>query len=265
LFGEIDDIAEVPVDVATRFREDGYVVVRKLLTRELVETIRRRCDDAAAGAAWEPSASDPYRRAFRYVMNARLADPVLSRVAQGKRLAQLAARILDVVGVRLSHDQVLYKPEGGASTPIHADQFHWPVSTDATITAWIPLQDTSADAGSLQFYRGSHRLDAENRTWICNEKDSVAVQAYLASRFPLDVIEYTGGDVSFHRGWTFHLALANNSPMVRRAYSVVFMQDDITIVTPRPGVRLEHLRAWYPEARVGDMLHDAHHPVVFRF
>lgn len=264
LFGEVDSIADSGGDTSDRFREDGYVVVRRLLSLELVQTIQLRCDALAAATDWNPTAADPYRRAFQFRMNGHLRDRVLDRVVRGRRLAEFASRLLEVPDIRLSHDNVLYKPGGADTTPIHADQFHWPVSSDATVTAWIPLQATSAESGSLQFYRGSHSLDTVARDRLSGALEPDAVHEYLSSRFPLDVIEYTAGDVSFHRGWTFHRAFGNSTSQVRRAFAVVFMDAQITIVAPRPSLRLEHLCHWCPNARVGGSLDDERNPVVFQ-
>lgn len=263
LFGEVDDIAKLPCDVVESFQEAGFGVVRKLLSAELVSTCRRHCDIAVNDATWDPVAIDPYRRAFQYAMNARLRDRVLHRIAIGKRVAQVATVLLRCTGVRLSHDQVLYKPATADGTPTHADQYHWPVSTDATITAWIPLQSTSIDSGALQFYGGSHRLSETDRAWLSTEATNEQADTFLAKRFPLEKITFEMGDVSFHRGWTFHRASANRSSEVRAAYSLVFMEHDIRIIAPRMGVRLELLSNWCPNARVGAALDAERNPIVF--
>lgn len=61
-----------------------------------------------------------------------------------------------VEGVRLYHDQALYKEAGGGPTPWHADQYYWPLTTDRIVTAWIPLQPVSADMGPLAFAERTH-------------------------------------------------------------------------------------------------------------
>ena len=80
-------------------------------------------------------------------------------VVFGKRLAGIAAALLEVAGVRLYHDQALLKEPGGGLTPAHADQFYWPLASDRAITAWVPLQPVPADMGPIGFYAGSHKFD----------------------------------------------------------------------------------------------------------
>ena len=73
------------------------------------------------------------------------------------------AKLLGVAGVRLYHDQSLYKEPGGGITPAHADQYYWPLASDRIVTAWIPLQPVPEDMGPLAFYAGSHHHAAHAR------------------------------------------------------------------------------------------------------
>jgi ectoine hydroxylase-related dioxygenase (phytanoyl-CoA dioxygenase family) len=70
----------------------------------------------------------------------------------------LAADLMEVEGVRLYHDQALFKEAGGGITPWHADQYYWPLATSKTITAWIPLQATPLEMGPLEFSAGSQQV-----------------------------------------------------------------------------------------------------------
>ena len=263
-FGELNTPFEIPASLAKGFQRDGFVIVRGLLSASLVAAVRRRCDRVIEEAVWDVNSENPYRRAFRYLMNARLRDSIIDRFSRSRRLAGVALRLLGARGVRLSHDQLLYKPPHAGVTPIHADQYHWPVSDDATVTAWIPLQATSSEMGSLSFYKGSQQLDDATRTRICSESNEESAHAELLKHFPLQHLEYADGDVSFHRGWTFHRALGNQSDATRRALSVVYMSEDIRIVEPRDGTPLESLAPWCPGAVVGGFLNPTHNPLVIR-
>ena len=85
---------------------------------------------------------DTYGKAFLQLFNLWREDPQIQTLIFSKRLAQLAADLMEVEGVRLYHDQALFKEAGGGITPWHADQYYWPLATSKTITAWIPLQAT---------------------------------------------------------------------------------------------------------------------------
>ena len=47
---------------------------------------------------------------------------------------------MQVDGVRIYHDQALYKEPGGGCTPWHADGYYFPLDTEKILTAWVPLQ-----------------------------------------------------------------------------------------------------------------------------
>jgi ectoine hydroxylase-related dioxygenase (phytanoyl-CoA dioxygenase family) len=96
-----------------------------------------------------------YDRAFLQVMNLWESSALVREFVMGRRLARIAAELLEVDGVRLYHDQSLYKEPGGGITPAHADQYYWPLATDRAVTAWIPLADVPLDQGPLAFYAGS--------------------------------------------------------------------------------------------------------------
>jgi hypothetical protein len=101
-----------------------------------------------------------------------------------KRLAKIAADLMQVDGVRLYHDQALFKEAGGGITPWHADQHYWPLSTDKTITAWIPLQATPLEMGPLEFSAGSHVIQEGRELSISDDSEQQIEKAPPGNRLP---------------------------------------------------------------------------------
>ena len=134
-------------------------------------------------------------------------------------------------GVRIYHDQALYKEASGGITPWHADQYYWPVDSDKTCTAWVPLQETSDEMGSLMFSERSHRLQMGRNLEISEESETTLKQALES--FPTDKGPYDLGDVSFHAGWTFHRAGANNTDQVREVMTMIYMDENIHVAEPK--------------------------------
>ena len=64
---------------------------------------------------------DTYGKAFVQLFNIWREDPQIKTFTFSKRLARLAADIMEVDGVRMYHDQALFKEDGGGITPWHAD------------------------------------------------------------------------------------------------------------------------------------------------
>ena len=75
-----------------------------------------------------PEKRDTYNKAFLQVGNIWTKNATVKEFCWGQRLARLAAELMGVRGVRMYHDQALYKEAGGGITPWHADQYYWPIS-----------------------------------------------------------------------------------------------------------------------------------------
>ena len=76
---------------------------------------------------------------------------------------------MEVEGVRLYHDQALFKEAEGGITPWHADQYYWPLSTSKTITDLIPLQATPLEMGPLEFSAGSQQVFQKLLNWFLSD------------------------------------------------------------------------------------------------
>src|SRR5690606_17344044 len=64
-----------------------------------------------------------YGKAFLQIFNLWKQDEDIKRLIFSKRLAGIAAQLMQIEGVRLYHDQALFKEPGGGITPWHADQY----------------------------------------------------------------------------------------------------------------------------------------------
>ncbi|MEV4177957.1 phytanoyl-CoA dioxygenase family protein [Nonomuraea sp. NPDC049709] len=262
---------ELPYDLdasaVRRFDEDGFVKLPGVL-------------DAKTIAAYEPEITskvielntqhlpleerDTYGKAFLQVTNLwRHSDPV-REFAFSQRLARIAAELLGVEGVRLYHDQALYKEPGGGITPWHADQYYWPLAGDRTVTVWIPLQETPAEMGPLSFAAGSHRFEYGRDLPISEESERALRQALAERDFPHVGTPYRLGEVSYHLGWTFHHAPPNRSSIPRRVMTVIYMDADITVARPANDHQANDLRAWLPGAEVGAVPDTPLNPVLYR-
>ena len=63
-----------------------------------------------------------YGKAFLQLMNLWTSDENIKKLIFSRRIAQIASDLMQVKGVRLYHDQALYKEAGGGITPWHADR-----------------------------------------------------------------------------------------------------------------------------------------------
>lgn len=249
----LDSAYPINTEHTARFARDGFIHLPEILP-------------AATVAAYEPEISaqvvtlntehrplaerSTFKRAFLQVMNLWRHSESIRRLVFSRRLAQVAAQLLDVASVRLYHDQALYKEPGGGPTPWHADQYYWPFDSDRTCTLWLPLHDVSPAMGPLSFATGSHRLDLGRDQAISDESEKI-IQANLANA-TLDVASepFAIGDASVHQGWTFHRAEPNTTNTPRRVLTIIYLDADITVAEPTSATRSDFDR-WLPGATVG--------------
>jgi len=204
-----------------------------------------------------------YHKAFLQVTNIWTRSDVARELVFAPRLARIATELLGTRGVRLYHDQALYKEPGGGITPWHADGYYWPLSGELTVTAWIPFQDTPVEMGPLAFASGSHTFPALRDLAISDDSERVIDEAMERERFPYVQEPFALGDVSFHYGLTFHRAPANLSDRPRRVMTVIYMDRDIEVAEPANENQRGDLEAWLPGARVGETPDGPLNPVLY--
>jgi ectoine hydroxylase-related dioxygenase (phytanoyl-CoA dioxygenase family) len=208
---------------------------------------------------------DTYGKAFLQIFNLWREDEHIKDFVFSKRLGKIAADLMQTKGVRMYHDQALYKEGGGGITPWHADQYYWPLSTDKTITAWIPLQTVPLEMGPLEFSAGSHVI-VEGRELAIGDDSEVIIQKKLRVTDFKHVIEpFDLGEVSFHSGWVFHRAGANQTPAMRKVMTVIYMDKDMVLQEPENENQVNDWKTWCPGAKIGEVINTPLNPVIYSF
>jgi hypothetical protein len=260
---------ETPYDLDTaaveRFAADGFVRLPGVLSPA---TVRHYEPEITARVIELNTLHLPmderttYQKAFLQVTNLWQHSEAVRQLVFSLRLARLAAGLLGVRGVRLYHDQALYKETGGGITPWHADQYYWPVSTDRCCTVWIPLQATPVEMGPLSFAVGSHRFEIGRDLGISDESEARIGEEVDRQGFEVSVAPYAEGAASFHLGWTFHRANPNGTDLARRAMTIIYMDADMTVAEPANENQAGDLRAWMPGAEPGSAPDTPLNPVL---
>ncbi|PTT74235.1 phytanoyl-CoA dioxygenase, partial [Pseudomonas sp. HMWF010] len=124
---DLDTPLPVSSDVIERYRTEGFVRLSGVLDAATLahygEEITRLT--LALNTQDKPLEDrSTYDRAFLQVMNLWRTSEVVRQFVFGKRIAGIAAALMGVEGVRLYHDQSLYKEPSGGFTPAHADQYY---------------------------------------------------------------------------------------------------------------------------------------------
>ncbi len=246
------------------YNENGYIKLKHVLSADLLEHYRQliqaRVAELSADAIPLEQRST-YGKAFLQIMNLWTESDGVREFVFGKRLARIAAELMQVSGVRIYHDQALYKEAGGGITPWHADQYYWPVSSDKMITAWVPLQQTPINMGPLAFCAGSHRSPIGRDLEISDESETTLQEAL--STFAVEDGGFDLGELSFHSGWTFHRAGANSTAQAREVMTVIYMDEDMMLVAPKNKDQQNDIERWCPGVAVGQVVASPLNPVVY--
>lgn len=206
---------------------------------------------------------DTYGKAFLQLFNLWRENDEVKAFVFSKRLAKIATDLMQVDGVRMYHDQALFKEGGGGITPWHADQYYWPLSSDKTITAWIPLQAVPKEMGPLEFSAGSHQIVEGRDLKIGDDSEKLIAQKLRVTDFEHVIEPFDLGEVSFHSGWVFHRAGANITNQMRKVMTVIYMDKDMVLQQPENENQINDWNTWCTGAKVGEIIDTELNPVMY--
>eukprot|EP01006_Ploeotia_vitrea_P061107 TRINITY_DN77257_c0_g1_i1.p1 TRINITY_DN77257_c0_g1~~TRINITY_DN77257_c0_g1_i1.p1 ORF type:complete len:280 (+),score=93.76 TRINITY_DN77257_c0_g1_i1:3-842(+) len=214
------------------FVEEGFVVVERMVSRDVVERMREvydrfldgsidvgdnrydlgRLDDNAPGG--EGAESIP-----QIMWPSDFVDGLVDSELHQNGL--LIARQLLGEDMAFDFDMLIAKPphSDDAVMPWHQDQAYWPDMPDKrAVSAWIALDASVPENGAMWFIPQSHLAPerkhvkagpAANAPLKCDAEESEGV-----------CISLEPGDATFHHGGTAHYSRGNSTSHVRRAYII---------------------------------------------
>jgi ectoine hydroxylase-related dioxygenase (phytanoyl-CoA dioxygenase family) len=261
--------APYSLDDATihRFRDDGFIRLPNVLSPEtlaqFVPDINRVVDENNRLKDVPFEKRTLYDQAFVQVMNIWTRNQNVRELAFSKRVARIAAELMGTRGVRMWHDQALYKEPSGGFTPWHVDQQYWPMSGPNSITAWIPLQPVPIEMGPLCFGRASHRKRIGRDLEISAESEQQIRDEVRKAKIDEVQEPFALGDVSFHLGWTLHRAGPNQTAGPRRVFTIIYMDIDMRLAAPTNKNQQLDWETWTPSTKVGEIMADPLNPILY--
>lgn len=250
------------------YRQDGHLLLQGVANQSVIDRYRPIIQSEVTRLNNETRPlheRDTYGKAFIQISNLWEFSEAVRPFVFARRFAKIAAQLMGVSGVRMYHDQALFKEPGGGHTPWHQDQIYWPVDTENTITLWMPLVDIPQEVGSMQFASGSHKRGYINKLVISDESHKTLAQYIEAEKFPL--VSYGGmaaGDATFHAGWTLHSAPGNPTPNTREVMTVIYVADQTKVLEPDTNARKKDLARWMPGLNPGDMIDSPLNPLMYQ-
>ena len=247
------------------FQENGFIRLKNVLPPEVLAHYERIISNrvfAENNLADVPMEErDTYQKAFIQIINIWTRDETAKEFVFSRRLAGIASQLLGCEHIRLYHDQALYKEPFGGFTPWHADQYYWPLEKLNTCTVWIPFQETPLEMGPLAFAEKSQYYTGGRGLEISDESERVLgeeMQMYQYNEEPYEL-----GEVSFHYGWTYHRAGANQTAKPRNVMTMIYTDDENLVMEPIRQEQINDRNNFLPNTQAGDYPRTSLNPLLY--
>lgn len=256
-------LSEQQIEYYQKYR---YIKLKNVLNEETLHFFNEIITAQVSKMNTESTAIESrttYGKAFLQLFNLWTENEAIKQLIFSKRLGKIATDLMQTNGVRIYHDQALFKEGGGGITPWHADQYYWPLETDKTVTAWIPLQATPLELGPLEFSAGSHQIVEGRELAISDESEAIIQQKLRITDFKHVIEAFDLGEISFHSGWVFHRAGANTTNVMRKVMTIIYMDKDMKLKQAENENQINDWNTWCPNAKVGEMINTPLNPVIY--
>lgn len=208
-------------DERSRFVEDGFVIVRSLLSPveiDLLGRIARRDQELAESAYGREDASG---QTVTLALRNDLSDDIYSALARSRRVVERMTAFLGDEVYHYHHKLILKEPRVGGAWEWHQDYGYW-YHNGCLLpdmgSCMIAIDRATQANGCLQVLRGSHhmgRIDharTGDQTGADLERVNVALE-----RFVLVHVELDPGDAVFFHANLLHRSDQNRSEHARWA------------------------------------------------
>jgi ectoine hydroxylase-related dioxygenase (phytanoyl-CoA dioxygenase family) len=263
---DLTDIINISKEDVEFFNKNGYIKLKNILSPDTIRYMNETISSEVKRLNTQHlhmDQRDTYGKAFLQIMNIWTKSDAVKNISFSKKLASIASQLLEVSGVRMYHDQALFKEPSGGHTPWHADQYYWPLSSDRTVTVWIPLQATPLELGPLEFSQGSQLLTVGRDKKISDESEALLAKTLRINDFPHIVEPFDTGEVSYHMGWLYHRAGPNTTDKMRGVMTVIYMDKDIKLKQPENENQIADWNTWCPGVTVGEVVDSELNPILF--
>jgi len=263
----IDGAHELDHATIDALRRDGHCCVRDLATADECAAFLPVITEGVDKWHPEPTPLDErstYERAFLQAAALRSIHKPTRGFVDSPRFAKVAADLLGVDGVRLYHDQALFKEPGGGRTPWHQDQNYWPLDTDEVVTMWMPLADIDPAVGSMSFVDGSHLGRDVGAGQISDESDRTIEDSIAAGNRSITTHgALKAGDATFHKGWTIHSAGQNPTAAMRPVMTIIWFADGARITEATSPEQEFDLQTWLDGGDPGTLAASHRNPLLW--
>lgn len=216
------------------FEDDGFVPAKRIIAPGRARAAADRYERLFAGDfetglnpdEWNWREDRDPADHTRQICNGWKSDYTIARIVLCQAIGRTCARLGGWPGARLYQDNVIWKPPGAKALGFHQDNSYLDfIVPGEMVTCWVALDETTAEGGTIDYARGSHRWGASPPIGRFHAPDDPLVELREAARkagaeVDLRPIVALPGGGSFHHGWTWHGSGVNRGTAPRRSLVV---------------------------------------------
>jgi ectoine hydroxylase-related dioxygenase (phytanoyl-CoA dioxygenase family) len=227
-------------DQIDSYQNNGFLVVDNFLSPEeledwrknVMEAIRERAGQKMPGKDLKTGEDDGinedteyFGKVFDQLINLWQTHEGVKKLMTDPRLGEMAARLAGVDGIRIWHDQALFKRPWANPTAWHLDTPFWSFTDRRALSIWVALDDATPENGCLYFIPGSYKTTRFDNSGIGKNMDGIFTVYPQLIGVNSVAAPMKAGSCSFHNGLTIHGAGANMTSGHRRAMTCAYMPD----------------------------------------
>lgn len=221
-----------------QFREQGFLVLEKLLNLDRVTQIDDRLDPLFATRfetgiypdEWHgrPGLSRP--EATRQMVGMWRCDRTVASLSLSAEIARLNATLAGWSGGRLAMDSCWIKPPNAPAVLFHRNSTLVScIAPSEIVTCWIALSETTKEMGTLELIPGSHRWTGQDQFRFLHAPETDYRQPIWDLGIPdpdILAIELSPGDCVFLQGDLWRGSNCNLSDRTRRSIAISTLPSD---------------------------------------
>ena len=257
------------------YRENGFIVIEDFLSPEELEhwrktvmhAVKERAGQKMPGKDLKTGESDGinenseyFGKVFDQLLNLWQTDDQVRKLMVDERIGKMAAQLSGADGIRIWHDQALFKRPWANPTSWHLDTPFWSFSDRKALSIWIALDDATLENGCLFFIPGSFKQTSFENSGIGKNMDGIFEVYPQFAKVQSVAAPMKAGSCSFHNGLTIHGANANMSCGYRRAMTCAYMPDGNTF-NGQANILPE---GYISQLKIGDLLNNnEQNPLIY--
>ncbi|MEP7342394.1 MAG: phytanoyl-CoA dioxygenase family protein [Acidobacteriota bacterium] len=192
-----------------------------------------------------------YANVYTQVIGSSRENEELRGCVFDPQLGSVVAQLSAMIGVRIYHDQALFKMPRSNFTSWHLDTPYWSFHSPQALTMWLALDDMTPENGCMRYLPGSHHTARMDKNLsIGSDFDGIFKYYPEWKKIEPVLCPCRAGTAVFHNGLVAHAAGPNLGDRPRRAYAIAFMPEQATF----NGIKDVMSSEYFKMLKVGDPL-----------